>query len=185
MKICAIVLASGFSRRMGFNKLLMPVNSKLMVEYTLELLGKIDFYEKIVVTAYQEIAALSGQYGCQAVINTQPFKGQSESMRLGIEACPNCDGYMFFNGDMPYLKEATVNKIIEQFSRNMSGIIVPRYGQRNGNPVLFSAGFRAELMAVAGDIGGRAVIRNNQAHLVYVDIKDKIQGKDIDSEEDL
>jgi len=185
MKVCGIVLASGFSRRMGVNKLLMPVNGKKMVLYAFELLKKIDFYEKIIVTAYQEIDTLSGKYGYKTVINTHPEKGQSVSMRLGIDACPECDGYMFFNGDMPYLNEDTINKIIEQFRLNPTEIIVPRYGERNGSPVLFPASYKTELMAVTGDEGGRGVIRENNHHVIYVDIKDKIQGYDIDSEEDL
>lgn len=185
MKICGIVLASGFSRRMGFNKLLMPVDGKMMVQYTLELLEKIDFYEKIIVTAYKEIEELSKQYRYKTIINKQPDEGQSVSMKLGIEACPEADGYMFFNGDMPYLEVDTVNKMIEQFRLNPTKIIVPRYGQRNGSPVLFSECYKAELMNVTGDIGGRFVIRNHHHHVIYVDVKNKRQGYDIDREEDL
>lgn len=185
MKISAVVLASGFSRRMGVNKLLMPINGKIMIQYTLELLQKIGFHEIIIVTAYEEIVALSEKYGYKTVINNQPELGQSASVKLGIGACSKCDGYIFFNGDMPYLKEDTVNQIIEQFSLYPTEIIVPRYGERNGNPVLFPVYYQSELMAVTGDGGGRAVIRSNSGHVMYTDIKDKKQGFDIDSEEDI
>ena len=185
MKICGIVLASGFSRRMGFNKLLMPINGRLMIQYTLDLLKKIDLYEKIIVTAYKEIEVLSGQYGFKTITNVHPEDGQSVSMKLGIDACPECDGYIFFNGDMPYLEEDTANQIIKCFRLNPTGIIVPRYGERNGSPVLFAACFRTELMSIKGDVGGRAVIKKNICHVTFVDVKDKMQGHDIDDEKDI
>ena len=38
MQLTAIVMASGLSRRMQSNKLLIPVNGKPMIQHTLDLL---------------------------------------------------------------------------------------------------------------------------------------------------
>ena len=53
--ISAIIMASGFSRRMGKNKLLMKYNDKFLIEYTLDTISKFDFKEKIIVTQYEKI----------------------------------------------------------------------------------------------------------------------------------
>ena len=50
--ITAIVMASGFSKRMGLNKLLMKYNDKFLIEYTLEKISQCDFVEKIIVKEY-------------------------------------------------------------------------------------------------------------------------------------
>ena len=39
--ISAIIMASGFSRRMGKNKLLMKYNDKFLIEYTLDTIKSI------------------------------------------------------------------------------------------------------------------------------------------------
>ncbi|SUB75677.1 GTP:adenosylcobinamide-phosphate guanylyltransferase [Peptoniphilus indolicus] len=55
MNISAIVMASGFSKRMGDNKLKLEVKGKRMFEYTVDLLDSLDFSEKILITNDEDI----------------------------------------------------------------------------------------------------------------------------------
>ncbi len=77
--ISAIVMASGFSKRMGQNKLLMKYNNKFLIEYTLDIISNCNFKEKILVTQYEEIKKLGEKLNFKVVINKYPNKGQSES----------------------------------------------------------------------------------------------------------
>ena len=52
MKITAVIMCSGLSRRMGKNKLLMEFRGHKMFEYVFDAVAACDFYNVIVVTAY-------------------------------------------------------------------------------------------------------------------------------------
>ena len=88
---------------------------------------------------------------------------------------------MFFNGDMPWLKSDTIEKLLEY--ADAAHIVVPRYGSRPGQPVYFPAAFKAELLALTGDHGGRSIIRNHPDRVCYVPIDNIRQGVDVDTPE--
>lgn len=45
--ITAIIMVSGFAKRMGQNKLLMKYNNKFLIEYTLNIISECNFKQKI------------------------------------------------------------------------------------------------------------------------------------------
>lgn len=55
MKISAIIMASGLSRRMGENKLLLDFKGDKLYEWTFDLVEEIDFDDVILVSSYDEI----------------------------------------------------------------------------------------------------------------------------------
>lgn len=188
-EITAIVLASGFSRRMGCNKLLLDIDGIPMISHVLKLLKDFDFREVLVVTGYSGIERIAKIFGFQTVLNDSPEIGQSHSVVLGVTASPDSGGWLFFNGDTPQLKTGTIRRILETAEANKTGsrekILVPRYGGRPGQPVYFPPGFYGELTALTGDEGGRQVIRRHPSDVCYLDIADAGQGIDIDTPEDL
>ena len=52
-----------------------------------------------------------------------------------------------------------------------------------GQPVYFPAAFKAELLALTGDHGGRTIIRNHPDRVCYVPIDNIRQGVDVDTPE--
>jgi probable selenium-dependent hydroxylase accessory protein YqeC len=181
-KISAIILASGFSNRMGRNKLLLPINNLPMIEHLFKVLENLGFLEVIVVTQYERVKILAKKYGFTPIINNDATKGISESIRLGVNYADTESNLMFFNGDQPYLRKETIEKIIN--SRKEDSIIVPTIDGRRKSPVLFSNKFREELLQLVGDVGGRQVIQNNGDKVVEVEFKDIDDFIDIDSVEE-
>ena len=112
--ISAIIMASGFSSRMGENKLLMKYNNKFLIQYTLDTISKCNFEDKVVVTQYEKVKEIGENLNFKVVINEHANKGQSESIKLGIENCKVSEGYMFFVGDQPLLEGKDIEKLIEK-----------------------------------------------------------------------
>ena len=190
MRIDAIVLAAGQSRRMGFNKLLMAVHDHPMIEYALLLAGQDCFYQTYVITGCDEVRTLVDRFSYLQNIpvmisNACPERGQSYSVKLGAQKA-EADGaaMMFFMGDMPYLHFETVTLLIETY-RQENKIIVPVYGHRPGNPVIFPYRYCRQLQQLTGDHGGRVIIKENPEDVYYVRIHDTKQGEDIDTLDDL
>ncbi len=182
--ITAIIMAAGFSRRMGRKKLIMKIKEKYLIEWTIDLVDSIDFLEKIIVYQDKKVKELAEQRGLKVVHNPEAIQGMSTSMKLGIENALESRGFMFFTGDQPFLNKNIVNKMIDFYYASDKSIIVPRYNGKNGNPVIFDYKWRKELINVQGDRGGRDLIKSNFNEVHFVDFEDQKAGVDIDTMED-
>lgn len=182
--INAIILASGFSNRMGSNKLLMKLNGKKIVQYIMDKAKNISFNDIIVVTSYDEIVELALKRDMKCVMNYNSKKGISESIKLGIMNSQLCEGYMFFTGDQPLISEKTILKLIHNFYENKDKIILPVYDGLRGSPVIFPWKYRDELLSLEGDTGGKVIIKNNLEDVLYVNIENNAESFDIDTIED-
>lgn len=167
--ISAIVMASGFSRRMGENKLLMDFNGKTIIENTFEALKKYDFKEVIVVSQYEEVLKIANKYQFKFVLNDNAQIGQSESIKLGIRNSGKCDGYMFFVGDQPLINNDDVKELINEFGENKEYIVIPRYDNKTGNPVIFPKCLKNNLLSLKNDEKGKKVI-NEYDKIKYVNV---------------
>ncbi|MGL5557544.1 MAG: molybdenum cofactor cytidylyltransferase [Paraclostridium dentum] len=165
----AIVMASGFSRRMGENKLLMDFNGKTIIENTFEALKKCDFKEVIVVSQYEEVLKIANKYQFKFVLNDNAQIGQSESIKLGIRNSGKCDGYMFFVGDQPLINNDDVKELINEFGENKEYIVIPRYDNKTGNPVIFPTCLKNNLLSLKNDEKGKKVI-NEYDKIKYVNV---------------
>lgn len=180
--INAIIMASGLSKRMGENKLLLKYKNIPLVEHVLKEIKKCDFNEVILVSQYEEVLNLGKKYNFKIIKNEKSHIGQSESIKLGINNSSYCDGYMFFVGDQPNIKSENINDIINKFKENKNSIIIPKSNNRCGNPVIFPYKNKKELLSLKNDEKGKKVINNNSS-VLYVDIIDELLF-DIDTKSD-
>lgn len=183
--ITAIIMASGFSERMGSDKLFLKVNSQTLIERTIKIVKGSKIDNIIIVYRDKRIKDIAKNQGIISIYNNNAKKGQSESIKLGIKSADErTKGFIFFVGDQPFLSIGVINKIITEFKKRREEIIIPLYNGKRGNPVIFPALLKKELLLINGDIGGREVIKNNLDIVNYIKIHDKYLGIDIDTIED-
>ena len=186
-KVAAILMASGFSRRFGNrNKLLFPFAGKPLARYTLDLAAGMIFSGGIFfVTASGDVAALAADLpAVQVVMNSASEKGLRESVRLGVEAAGKDTAYyLFLPCDMPFLDAATVQRILDE--RRQGCIVEPRYSGRPGNPCLFSAVFREELLSLGEGETPKLIKKRHPEAVRAVNITDPLVLEDIDNADTL
>ena len=85
--ISAIILASGYSRRMGKNKLLLKYRGKSLIEHTIDTILQCGFSEVILVGREEEIIEIGNRNGLKVIKNENADKGISESIKLGVVQC--------------------------------------------------------------------------------------------------
>lgn len=184
--LCAIILAAGASSRFGANKLLYRIGTQPMYRYIVNLIENLKPDGCIIVTQSPEIASnLPDDF--TVVINKNTSLGQSHSMQLGIKAAlqkASFDGFLFCTGDQPYLSLAGLQKLCRAWQKS-GGICALSHEKRRGSPVIFSAEYCDELMAVRGDTGGRSIIRRHIDELTLVEIDNAGELHDIDTMLDL
>lgn len=182
--LSAIVMASGFSKRMKKNKLLMDFDGEIVIDRTLKTIKKAKIDEHILIFSDETVKEIGIENGFECYFNPKASLGQSESIKLGVKvANEKTLGYMFFVGDQPLLDIETVNKLIEVFLENSDSIIIPLFGGKRGNPVVFPSVLKKDFLMLSGDVGGRDVIRKNKDRVIELEIENKFAGMDIDTPE--
>lgn len=179
-KISAIVMASGKSERFGKNKLLEKINEVSMLEITLKKLVSIPFKKIFVIYKDVEIYNICKKYNVVPLENRNYFLGQSESIKRGVKEIED-ENIMFFTGDMPFLKESTIIKLISEFD---DSIVIPTINNKRFSPVIFPKRYKEELMKLSGDTGGKEIIKNEK-NLKFVEFYDEKEFIDIDTQEEM
>lgn len=182
--ITAILLASGFSRRLQTDKLTLDFHGHPLIEYTMAAVSGADFNQKLLVQRSDTFTMLAQQYGFQSLQNSFAANGQCESIRLGVAASSTASAYMFFVGDQPGLTTAIINVLLEKHRQYPDRIIVPTCQEQPRNPVIFPHSLRDPLLALTGDSGGRSVIRQYPHLIHHVPFSDPLPFSDIDTQED-
>lgn len=187
MKTGAVIMASGFSRRMGENKLLLKYKGKTFIENTADKALEYGFDKIILVTSHKEVEQILGDFvkssnNFMIVTNKNPAFGLSESIKNGLKELRECDVCMFFTGDQPGLTLGTIKRILGRAGKDK--IIIPKYTGKNGMPTVFGSDFFDELMRLEGDSGGKQIMNSHKGNIEYVEINDQSEGFDIDTRED-
>ncbi len=190
MSITAIVMASGLSKRMGKNKLILMYNGKTFIEILLDKLA-ILFDNIIVVASNYNVIKLCDNYNNKILLkskinivnNENPELGQSNTIKLGVLATKKNSNYMFFVADQPLLDLETIKILLTTFNEK-NKIIVPTNNGRNGNPVIFPNRFKERLLLLEGDVGGKEIIIENKNEVEFINIASPEALKDIDTIDD-
>lgn len=182
MKTNLVVLAAGNSTRFQANKLLYPINEKMIIQHVFDACKNVSFHKVIVVTQYDEVKELASQYGYQNIINKYPKLGLSHSIKLGVQASKECEQIIFLAADQPFIKQETLQTLLQMsdgehiVSASVDGIIK--------NPMLFPNTYFFELCNLANDMGGKKVAMKTIHNVIKVEV-DELQLKDIDTKCDL
>ena len=189
MKLACLVTAAGSGSRFGEDKLLLPIAGQPMGVHALEVLSDASFALRVLVTSEDKgyLIDAARQRGYAVVINPDPARGMSSSVRMGtahILKTGTYDGILYAVADQPNLSADTVKRLAEAFLHEPRYIWAPVADGRRGNPVIFPAFLFAELLEVEGDRGGRQVIAAHPELLRTIDVS-STELKDIDTKEDM
>jgi molybdenum cofactor cytidylyltransferase len=141
-----------------------------------------------VVVGYRERAVREAlaDLDVEIIPNDDWEAGQSSSLRLGVERARAGEwaGTIYGLGDMPFIRSATVDLLVQGYLEGLGGIVAPAYEGSRGNPTLFGHEYDDDLAAVTGDTGGRPVLwAADDVAVIETDDPGVLQ--DVDVREDL
>ena len=125
----------------------------------------------IVVTGFEGEAVravFSGEErsAIEFVENSDHALGMGTSIACGMSRIPtSCTGVLIALGDMPTISPVTIRALIAAHQRAPNAAIAPSYQGDRGHPVLFPISAVAQLAALRGDRGARAVYRAQSQHI--------------------
>ncbi len=183
--VTGIILASGLSKRMERDKLLINLGGKAIVEHVVKACVNSNLDKIILVYRKEEVKSIGEKWGVETIYNENAKLGQSQAMRVGLSIADNDSSFMFLMGDQPFVNPDLINRLIKEYKNVDLPLIVPFYNGCKGAPIIFGGQYREELLKVQGDIGGRKIVERDYFNIHRVYINDIKLGIDIDTENDL
>ncbi len=194
IKISAILLAAGESKRMGAeNKLLLSLDGRPMVNHVAEALVEAmevctSISECIVVLGHEAAAVRQtlASLPVRFVENSRFKDGMGTSIDAGVAAAaPDSSGYMICLSDMPLITSAEYRQLAdafcERYALDHKAIVVPIHQERRGNPVQLSSFYKPAIQQNPGTEGCRKIVKDNHDHVYPFPVPFDHVLKDVDT----
>lgn len=173
--ISAILLAAGFSSRMGRLKALLPWQGKPLISYQIEQMKIAGINEIIIVLGHQadHLRSIVSTYDVTTVFNKDFAHGKSTSIQKGA-ACikDDAEGILVSAVDQP-VSSQTIRTLSNYLKITKAKVAIPVYQEKRGHPILFHRSIKKDLLEVNEKTKGlRNVIRKYDGHITYVPVND-------------
>jgi molybdenum cofactor cytidylyltransferase len=185
--VAGILLAAGGSERFGQPKQLLDWHGEPFVRHVARTALAAGLSPVVVVTgAYAvEVENAVSELPAQVENNPDWQGGQSTSIRAGLHALPDerrVGAAIFLLADQPQIPVALLQSLVETHARTLAPVVAPRVNGQRGNPVLFDRNTFPDLLALTGDVGGRALF--SRYPVEWLPWNDASVLIDVDTEED-
>jgi molybdenum cofactor cytidylyltransferase len=187
--VWGVILAAGFSKRMGTAKMLLPYKGKPILRHVIDqsldssLSGISVVINPDVPGLLQEVSRTRVN---KVLLNDRALVGMSSSVKAGLLSIPShIKAVMFLLGDQPLLTSDEINQVIHDYigMEREPLIVQATYETEKGHPVLFDRKMFSHLLQVDGDEGGRTILKQFNKYVKYAEMGKK-QISDIDTIDD-
>jgi CTP:molybdopterin cytidylyltransferase MocA len=187
----AVLLAAGAGARLGGRpKALLELGGVPLIRRQLIALSGAGVDEVVVVLGHHADLiepALQG-FAVTVVRNPRPDEGQVSSQRLGLQALAGkLDAVLVALADQPLIHAQELTALMSAYCKRPAGVSVvfPQVGGEPGNPVIFTAEVREQILSGGPRIGCRqwrqahpeavhAFVTENRGYRADVDTEDDI-----------
>lgn len=186
LRVSAVLLAAGFSTRMGQPKPLLPLGDRPVIRHCIDTLAAADIRDIVAVVSMSgnTIAEVLRDSSAVIAVNRTPGSDMAESVRTGIrELKGSPSGVLVYPSDHPLVTSATIRSIIQQHQRTPDSILIPSYQGKRGHPTLFPRSLITGLMTSPGSTL-RDIIQANANRVQTIDVNDDGVVLDMDTEAD-
>jgi len=185
--ICTVILAAGVSRRLGFNKLTVRIDSEAVIRRAVTPFAEAALGEVIVVAGsdISPVASALDGLNVRVIRNKDHQKGMSTSVKASLPWIRDAAAVFFHLGDKPFVRKELLSEMIEQYHKTEKSIIIPVHEGMKGHPVLMRLDpYRKEMEGLDGDKGLREVIEKYSTDVLFIEGDEGILF-DIDTPEDI
>ncbi|HWA50815.1 MAG TPA: nucleotidyltransferase family protein [Dongiaceae bacterium] len=162
--IVAVTLAAGLSTRMApQNKLLLDFGGEPLVRRLVGETLASQAKQVFVVVGHDRwnVRKALGDLPVTIVENPDYTGNQMTSVRAGVLAAPQADGYLIVPGDMPLLRAADFDRLIAAFNAlDGEKAVVPFDEAERGNPIVIPGWSREEMYRRGINFGCRNLLIN-------------------------
>jgi molybdenum cofactor cytidylyltransferase len=183
-----IILAAGASSRLGQPKQLLPFKAGTFIEQLASEAVASRLGAVVVVTGAAEKQVQDALKNIPVKISFHPNwrEGMGSSIACGMKALmetsPACENVIICVCDQPDVDAAVLNGLAEKRRTSGKGIVASAYAGTVGTPVLFSAAYFGQLVALSGEAGAKTIVKSNGTDLATLPFE--AGARDIDTPAD-
>ena len=184
--VVGLLLAAGFSRRYGAQKLLEPLHSGDCVVSVAcrNLQAGTDRVVAIVRPDDPDLSDVLAKEGAEVIHFENAHLGMGATLAFGVTSSATAMAWLVALGDMPSIKVSTIQALAGAL-RSGGSMVIPRYQDQRGHPVGFGSIHYERLRALKGDQGARSIVALYAADGVEMPFDDAGILLDIDTPQDL
>lgn len=161
MRIAAIILAAGLSRRLGRPKQLLVWGGLPLVRHSLLTAQQSMLAAVAVVVGHQAdaVRASVADLAVPCIENSAYATGQASSVACGAQwfLAQSYDALMVMMCDQPLLTVAHIDACIGAWQATQPAVLIPQVAGHATNPVIWAAATVPLLTTLTGDQGGRVL----------------------------
>lgn len=184
--LSSILLAAGFSTRMGKPKALLDWGGEPLIAYHVHQLRDAGAEEVIVVLGHRgdEIQRAMRGLDCRVMLNSRYQMGRASSLRLGAKAVSrDADAILITSVDQPRPADF-LRTLVAAFQAGRAGVR-PVFDGHHGHPIVLAGTLREELMTAAEESDGLlAIVRAHARELDELATPDDLLALDINTPDD-
>ena len=185
--LAAIILAAGYSSRMGAFKPLLPFGESTVLERAVALFRSagIDDIRVVVGHRADDLLPLLEQLQVRPLLNEQYQEGMFSSVVTAAASLEAENGAFFLLPvDIPLVRRETVELLAQSYGECGKGIVYPAVRGTRGHPPLISASYRGSILSWHGNGGLKALLMQFEGDSATVETGDEGILPDMDTPED-
>lgn len=182
----AIVLAAGYSSRMGDFKPLLKIGGETITDRVISLFHDLDI-DVLLVTGWKQDELLAGikHYDSTIAENPNFESGMLSSVQAGIsQLLPGCKAFFLMPVDIPLVRTATVNRLLAFADENPGHIIYPTFNSRRGHPPVIPTELSDEIVGWQENSGLNAILAGHYDLQLEFPVADGTILRDADNRDD-
>jgi len=181
-----VVLAAGFSARLGRPKALARVRGSSLIRRTIRLLAPLAAERIIVVIPQRAVRAREELRGMRVDLVANPHRagGLSTSVRRGLTAGRYSAALLMLPVDLVHLQRRDLERMITRWSGARRRVIARRVAEHGGTPVILPRWLWPRALGISGDRGLRQLLSElSPVHVSLLPVASA--GFDVDTAQDL
>lgn len=185
--LAALVLAAGYSRRMGAFKPLLPFGPTTVIERVLATVREAGIATIRVVVGWKAevLIPVLERRGVPWVRNERFAEGMYSSIRSGVQSLPpDVTAFFLLPADIPLVRSATLVRLASAWDERPRGILYPCHQGKRGHPPLIAATYIPEILAANPEGGLRELLAHHAGEARLVECVDPGILIDLDTPEE-
>ncbi|WP_371380653.1 DVU_1551 family NTP transferase [Sporomusa aerivorans] len=186
-RVVGLIVAAGYSSRMGAFKPLLPVGEKTVIETAVDSLRLSGIKDIRVIVGYRsaELYPLLERLQVDVIENRNYAAGMFSSVITGLKTFSGEEeAFFLLPGDTPLIRKRSIKDLIRVFRQTGAAVIYPVFNGQRGHPPLISAKLYDSILTGDGAGGLRHILDRFTADSVEVAVADQGVLLDIDTQED-
>ena len=182
--IAAIILAAGYSSRLGDFKPLLRLDGLTLVERAVALFQEAGVGRIVVVAGHRgdEVAAVAETAKADWVLNPGYDDGMFSSVTTGLTALGSTvEAFLMLPVDIPLVRPETVRRLLRAYPDHPGSILYPSFQGRRGHPPVIPMALAGDILAWPGQGGLKGCLARHQDRAVDLVVPDRNILFDVDT----